>query len=155
MCANMSNTACMSELDHWLTRLIQTERDKQETKDTVFHGVEVPEMPIADYIERIATYSELEVSEFIICVLYFKRIKKSHPHFPCSHHSMHRTILTLLLVATKMHRDRPFSNKFYARLGEVLPSELARLERCILQLLDCRLFVSVDEYTSEAKHWGA
>ena len=149
----MLNAAFVTKLDHWLTRLVRMSYNKQDTKDTIFHGVEVPEMSIADYIERIATYSELDVSEFITCVIYFKRIQKLHPHFPCSHRSMHRTILSLLLVATKMHRDRPFSNRFYARLGGISSSELARLERCVLQLLEYRLFVSVDEYVDEAKYW--
>ena len=149
----MLTAAFVAELDHWLTRMVHTNCDKQDTKDTIFHGVEVPEMSIANYIERIATYAELDMSEFILCVIYFKRIQKLHPYFPCSHRSMHRTILSLLLVATKMHRDRPFSNRFYAKLGGISSFELARLERCVLQLLDYRLFVSVDEYTHEANCW--
>ena len=154
----MIDNTFLTAFGHRLTQMIQTEDDPRDTKDekvTIFHGAEVPEINLGAYLERIAQYSEMEVSEFIVGMLYLRRIRELHPHFPCSHRSIHRTILTLLLVTTKMYRDCPLSNEFYAVVGGISMSELARLERCILELLEYRLFVSVDEYTSEAADWNA
>ena len=138
---------------NWLHRLILTETDEQKTKDTIFHGVEEPEICISDYIRRIVKYCGLEETEFMIAMLYIRRLIRTCPHFPFSGRSIHRTILTAVLVATKMHRDTPYTNAFYAHVGGIEAAELARLERCILVLLEYRLFVSVDEYKSEVAYW--
>ena len=154
MCANMSNDNLLPKISRWLAQLIRRESD-QHTKVTIFHGLEAPEISIFDYLTRIVRHSRIDTSEVIVGMLYFKRLRKLHCHFPCSDRSMHRTILILLLVATKMHRDDPVSNKFFARLGGIPPKELARLERCALHLLDYTLFVSIDEYAREVAYWDA
>ena len=141
------------EISDWLHRLILTETCKQKARCTIFHGATAPEMSIRDYIRRIVKYCELQQPELLAAMLYIRRLVRRYPHFPCSDRSMHRTVLTAVLVATKMHRDNTYSNEFYARVGGIPVRELARLERCILELLEYRLFVSVDEYQSEVAQW--
>ena len=160
----MSNETLLQKISSWLAQLIQRETN-QHTKVTIFHGLEVPGISIFDYLTRIVKYSRIDKSEIIVGMLYFKRMRKLHRHFPCSDRSMHRTMLIMLLLATKMHRDDPASNQFFSRLGGIPPKELARLERCALDLLDYSLFVpfdeytqvfvSVDEYTQELAYWDA
>ena len=150
----MSNENLLIKINRWLSDLIQRETN-QHTKVTIFHGLEVPGIPILDYLTRIVKYSRIDKSEIIVGMLYFKTMRKLHRHFPCCDRSVHRTMLTLLLLATKMHRDDPASNQFFSRLGGIPPKELARLERCALDLLSYRLFVSIDEYTQELSYWDA
>ena len=138
----------------WLGQLIRPEREGEMDKDTIFHGVSAPEICIADYIERLALYSGVGAPELVLVVLYIRRLLKLHPRFPCSDRSIHRTLLTVLLVTVKMHRDSALSNKFYSVVGGIPPPELARLERCMLRLLNYRLFVTVEEYESEAMNWS-
>ena len=54
----MIDNTVLTAVGHRLTQMIQTEDDRRDTKDekvTIFHGTEVPEMTLVDYLERIAT----------------------------------------------------------------------------------------------------
>ena len=147
--------ALLSIMSDWLETLISNEKATQRVKDTIFHGVCAPDICLTEYMQRIAKYAVLGSTEFILTMLYMRRLIEKHQQFPCSERSMHRAILAVVLIATKMHRETTFSNKYYARIGGISSCELGRLERCILALLEYRLFVSKDEFEVGAARWYA
>lgn len=145
--------ALLRIMSDWLETLISNEKDTQRVKETIFHGVCTPDICLMQYMQRIAKYAVLDCTEFILTMLYLRRLMQKHAQFPCSERSMHRVILAVVLIATKMHRETTFSNKYYARIGGISLYELARLERCVLELLEYRLFVSKDEFEIWAARW--
>jgi hypothetical protein len=56
-------------------------------------------------------------------------------------HDPRRTFLTSLVLATKFHQDRAYSNKAWAKLSGLLGREVTRCERALGNALEWRLWV--------------
>ena len=56
--------------------------------------------------------------------------------------TVHRLVITAVMLAAKLMDDKYYNNAFYAKIGGVTTSELNHMELEMLRMLDYRTFVS-------------
>uniref|UniRef100_A0ACD5U3P7 Uncharacterized protein n=1 Tax=Avena sativa TaxID=4498 RepID=A0ACD5U3P7_AVESA len=142
----------LSLLATYLGRAVQKNEELLDTKSikestTIFHGQRVPELSIQLYAERIFKYAECSPSCFVLALVYMERYLQQ-PHVYMTPFSVHRLLITSVVVAAKFTDDAFFNNAFYARVGGISTIEMNRLELDLLFNLDFRLKVSLETFGS-------
>ena len=56
--------------------------------------------------------------------------------------TVHRLVITAVMLAAKLMDDKYYNNAFYAKIGGITTSELNHMELEMLRMLDYRTFVS-------------
>eukprot|EP00928_Gymnodinium_smaydae_P002854 TRINITY_DN11043_c0_g1_i2.p1 TRINITY_DN11043_c0_g1~~TRINITY_DN11043_c0_g1_i2.p1 ORF type:complete len:329 (+),score=53.86 TRINITY_DN11043_c0_g1_i2:57-1043(+) len=115
-------------------------------RGTVFHSVYLPRVTILSYMSRLHCFFKCSDSCFISALIYIERLCKKHAVIVVNEYSVHRMMLTGLVVASKFHDDRYFKNEYYAKVGGITMTELNTLERTLLKLLNWDLHISPQEY---------
>lgn len=146
-------TLVMRGIVWWLEDISNTETNSS-LRPTIFHSQIKPLIMIGDYVTHLRKYGKFSANEFVVALIYVRRITSSHPLIDFASLSVHRLLVSALLVATKMYKDNHLSNRYYAKVGGLVTRELDRLERCILELLDFRLYVSAEEFETENEKWS-
>ena len=155
-CITLPQVECLPEV---MQRIIESLVHLSEAADdhtlhpTIFQSATLPGISIVDYVARLQKYAKFKAHDFVVALLYVKRMMLSHPQIRFTDLTVHRMLIAVLLVATKMFRDIHFSNRYYAKVGGITTRELGRLERCTLDLLDFKLYVSTEEFESERQRW--
>ena len=67
---------------------------------------------------------------------------QSHPDLAVTSLTIHRLIITAVMLAAKLMDDKYYNNAFYAKIGGITTSELNLMELEMLRMLDFRTFVS-------------
>eukprot|EP00930_Biecheleria_cincta_P084714 TRINITY_DN74161_c0_g1_i1.p1 TRINITY_DN74161_c0_g1~~TRINITY_DN74161_c0_g1_i1.p1 ORF type:complete len:193 (+),score=25.57 TRINITY_DN74161_c0_g1_i1:100-678(+) len=134
-----------------LTHLASLSAARQQ-RVTKFHSVRPPQLPIRDYLQRIAKYFQCSRECFVLCLVYIDRIVKLHPDFTICNLNIHRLLVTSVMLAVKFFDDVYYSNAYYAKVGGVRTRELNVLECQFLQLIDWRLQVTPQEYDQYRSH---
>eukprot|EP00826_Nyctotherus_ovalis_P001020 TRINITY_DN1010_c0_g1_i12.p1 TRINITY_DN1010_c0_g1~~TRINITY_DN1010_c0_g1_i12.p1 ORF type:complete len:208 (+),score=35.06 TRINITY_DN1010_c0_g1_i12:105-728(+) len=117
-----------------------------------FNAVRTPRISIADYLLRIHQYANCSDSCFILAFIYLDRLLQSNPEFALSNRSIHRLLLSAVVLAIKYSDDAYADNLTYAKIGGVSLSEMNTLEGEMLKLLQYNLFVDGElfsQYLSE------
>ncbi|KAE8818059.1 cyclin-P3-1 [Hordeum vulgare] len=126
-------------------QLLGSDRIKETT--TIFHGQRVPDLSIQLYAERIFKYAECSPSCFVLALVYMERYLQQ-PNVYMTPFSVHRLLITSVVVAAKFTDDGFFDNAFYARVGGISTVEMNRLELDLLFNLDFRLKVNLETFGS-------
>lgn len=105
------------------------------TKRTVFHAQKCPLISLHRYLERVLSFAPCSNSCFIIALIYIDRIIQNNADFILNSLSVHRMLITSVMVATKFLDDETFNNQYYAKVGGLQVSELNALERLFLRLI--------------------
>lgn len=113
---------------------------------TPFSAPRKPTISIHDYARMLKWSLRSNDECYISCLVYIERILERNAGFVLCHANVHRLLLTAMVVAVKFHDDLHSGNAFYAKMGGVSTSELAKLEVCFLTMLGWRAHVSQDEY---------
>lgn len=104
-----------------------------------------PGISIAKYTDRLVTYMHCSSEVFIFALAYLRRLL--YAGFPIHARSIHRLLLTAIVVAAKMRDDHYYTMGFYAQVGGVSTKDLNTMElRFLLDLIQFRAEVLVDEY---------
>jgi len=111
-----------------------------------FHASRIPALSVHDYLTRLAAFYGCSDQCLVLTLVYVDRIVKKHPEFVVSPWSIHRLLMTGMMVATKFWDDTFYSNKHYAKVGGVRLQEINRLEMHFLLLIGWRLQVLPQEY---------
>lgn len=119
---------------------------------TRFHAVRAPQLTILDYLHRIANFFACSHECFVFALIYVDRIVKIHPDFTICKLSVHRLLVTSVMLAAKFFDDVYYSNAYYAKVGGVHVSELNALEALFLKLIDFRLHVLPAEFEQYRTH---
>eukprot|EP00931_Biecheleriopsis_adriatica_P075191 TRINITY_DN49114_c0_g1_i1.p1 TRINITY_DN49114_c0_g1~~TRINITY_DN49114_c0_g1_i1.p1 ORF type:complete len:234 (+),score=41.07 TRINITY_DN49114_c0_g1_i1:91-792(+) len=142
--------AFVTALAHVLTQLASlTGRPQRMTR---FHAVRAPQLSIHDYLVRIATYFQCSHECFVLSLIYIDRIVKLHPEFSINSLSVHRLVVTSVMLAAKFFDDVYYSNAYYGKVGGVRTSELNALEILFLKLIEWRMHVLPEEYQQYRNH---
>ncbi|KAG0740085.1 hypothetical protein G6F57_010943 [Rhizopus arrhizus] len=117
---------------------------------TCFHARSVPNISIHAYFTRILKYCPCANECLIALLVYFDRMNQAKPsrRIPPLHvdsYSIHRLIITGLMISSKLYSDVFFTNTRYAKVGGLTVTELNALELEFLYLNDYDLFVTIDE----------
>ncbi|CAE8593267.1 unnamed protein product, partial [Polarella glacialis] len=119
---------------------------------TKFHSVRPPQLPIRDYLIRIAKYFQCSRECFVLCLVYIDRIVKLHPDFTICNLNIHRLLVTSVMLSVKFFDDVYYSNAYYAKVGGVRTKEVNVLEAQFLHLIDWRLAVTSEEFDQYRSH---
>ncbi|KAJ0946378.1 putative cyclin [Helianthus annuus] len=159
---NRGSPKVLSLLSSILERSVQmneTLLDKTQTKDviTVFHGSRAPALSIKEYVDRIFKYSHCSPSCFVVAHVYMDRFIQCG-NVNLTSLSVHRLLITSIMLAAKFIDDAFYNNAYYAKVGGVTTAELNRLEMKFLFGLDFRLHVSLrtfGRYCSQLENQGS
>eukprot|EP00927_Polykrikos_kofoidii_P043850 TRINITY_DN37951_c0_g1_i1.p1 TRINITY_DN37951_c0_g1~~TRINITY_DN37951_c0_g1_i1.p1 ORF type:complete len:358 (+),score=42.70 TRINITY_DN37951_c0_g1_i1:86-1075(+) len=112
----------------------------------VFFGARAPDLDMCGYFSRFWGHFKCSRECYIVASVYIDRIVTRRPDLWMNDLSIHRLLLTSMVLAAKFHDDLQFRNSVYAQIGGVSTSELASLERAFCSLIDWNLYVSRVEY---------
>lgn len=84
----------------------------------------------------------------MLAFIYIDRLLQKNPDFALSRRSVHRVVLTALLLAIKFNDDVYYTNLYYAQVGGVVLEELNRLEAEMLGLLSFDIHVQPQLYAT-------
>eukprot|EP00388_Colpodella_angusta_P017113 GDKJ01042386.1.p1 GENE.GDKJ01042386.1~~GDKJ01042386.1.p1 ORF type:complete len:1280 (-),score=398.19 GDKJ01042386.1:669-4508(-) len=119
-----------------------------------FHAVSPPPISILDYLVHLQTYFRCSTECFVTSLIFIDRVVKSNPTFVVNIMSIHRVILTSLLLSIKFFEDQRFETAYYARVGGITYEELQLLEIKFLELISWRLHITAAEYMQYVKEVG-
>eukprot|EP00438_Fugacium_kawagutii_P036069 Skav208490 [mRNA] locus=scaffold87:155106:165405:- [translate_table: standard] len=141
-CAGQSFVLALADVLTHLSSLRPASAGQRVTK---FHSVRPPQLPIRDYLFRIARYFQCSRECFVLCLVYIDRIVKLHPDFTICSLNIHRLLVTSVMLAVKFFDDVYYSNAYYAKVGGVRTREVNALESHFLQLIEWKLHVTPEE----------
>ncbi|KAK8818083.1 cyclin-U4-1 [Blastocystis sp. ATCC 50177/Nand II] len=112
---------------------------------TRFTALAAPNISIRDYMERIYKYSKCSVECLVLGLIYIDRFIQSSG-IQVNSLTVHRVLLTSVVIAAKTFDDDFYTNTHYARVGGIPPEELALLEMDFLFNIHFSLYVSCEDY---------
>jgi len=113
---------------------------------TAFHSLSAPSIHIRDYVHRLASYTFSSTTCLIAALYYVRTAVQREPKLAPSSLSVHRLLITALVLAAKFFDDVTYSMSYYAKVGGLSVKELAYLELKLLQILDFRLHISSADF---------
>ena len=131
-----------------LTSILDTNKNLDDYKEIirsqsrqVFSATIIPGISIQDYLIRIQTYSNIEKSTLIICLIYIDRFCNK-AKVTLTYYNIHRILFSAILMSIKYNEDSFYDNKYYSQIAGVKLKELKTLEYHFIKLLNCELYVS-------------
>lgn len=114
------------------------------SRRTVFHAEKAPLISLPRYLERVLSFAPCSNNCFIIALIYIDRIIQSHADFVLNSLSVHRMLITSVMVATKFFDDETFNNLYYAKVGGLQVTEVNQLEQKFLSLINFSLTIQAE-----------
>lgn len=109
---------------------------------SVFHALQPPSITPIEYFRRLVRFSFSSPTVFITAFYYLERIALiPYVDLRLNSLSVHRLVLTAVLLATKFVDDVLYDNAHFAKVGGLDVNELNMLELDLLKVLDFKLFV--------------
>jgi len=131
-------------LEYYLAVADQAER--VVGRSSSFHSSAPPAISVPDYLERMLKFMYCSDECYVLALIYLDRIHERTAWLEVNSSSIHRLILTGVVVAAKFFEDKYYKNSYYSKVGGISNQELNRLEYHFLRYLDFNLYVSQDEY---------
>ena len=94
---------------------------------------------------RILKYSNCSAECLILSLIYIDRLIQSG-RIPVNSLTVHRVIITSVMIAIKFFDDTFCLNSFYAQIGGIQTEELNNLEMVFLKSINFTLLVSCEDY---------
>ncbi|XP_048538308.1 cyclin-P4-1-like [Triticum urartu] len=113
-----------------------------------------PEIGVRRYAERIYRYAGCSPACFVVAYAYLDRLAAppqdddAGEAVAVDSYSVHRLLITSVMVAAKFMDDIHYNNAYFARVGGVELREMNGLELEFLFALRFRLNVTPDDFTS-------
>ena len=124
--------------------VIPPPNDKFPSHD-FFCATHTPPISVEKYTDRLVTYMHCSPEVFMFALAYLRRLVLAG--FPVHSRSIHRLLLSSVLVALKCRDDVYYHMSFYAEVGGVTPKDLCIMEiRFLSDLIHFEGEVSVAEY---------
>lgn len=104
-----------------------------------------PGISVRKYVERIVNYMRCTPECFVFAMAYIRRAVDAG--FPIHLRSIHRLLLTAVVVAVKTRDDHYYSMTYYAQVGGVTAADLNGMElKFLLDVIDFQADVPLREY---------
>ncbi|CAN6236982.1 unnamed protein product [Urochloa humidicola] len=126
---------------------------------SAFRGKAPPAIPVRRYAERIYRYAGCSPACFVVAYVYLDRLARGgHGQdddegegdaaavVGVDSYSVHRLLITAVMVAAKFMDDKHYNNAYFARVGGVEVAEMNGLELELLFALRFRLNVTPDTF---------
>ena len=113
--------------------------------ESVFECVEKPDFPITDYITLLTTGLKVAEDTWAAAAYLWLKLKKRIRQGRCkgslNPYTVHRILLTCVVLADKLLNDQAASNPTYAGVGQITLAELYEMEAYVWQALDFNVLV--------------
>jgi len=116
------------------------------TPVTRFHAMRAPQITIDFYLKRIAQYSNCSAECFILALIYIDRLMRRNSRFLVNSLTVHRLIITSIMLGAKFFDDQFFSNAYFGEVGGVSSKEINMLEIDFLFMINFNLHVESNLY---------
>lgn len=126
--------------------LLEASTETYDGPLTAFHARHLPTISISAYISRIFRYAPCSTECFVTSLVYIHRILEAKGLAFLQIATVHRLLISAVLLASKYLDDIYYNNKFYAKIGGIPPQEMNSLELEMLLALNFDLSVSDREY---------
>ncbi|CAL5024279.1 unnamed protein product [Urochloa decumbens] len=126
---------------------------------SAFRGKALPAIPVRRYAERIYRYAGCSPACFVVAYVYLDRLAHGHDGEEAEEedaaaaavvgvdsYSVHRLLITAVMVAAKFMDDKHYNNAYFARVGGVEVAEMNGLELELLFALRFRLNVTPETF---------
>ena len=120
-------------------------KDSSKKKHAALYSEAPPKISLYDYVSRIQKYTAIEKNTIILALIYIDRVCEINS-FHLTSYNIHRILFISILTAIKYNEDSVYSNKYYSEVAGVSLKELNSMENSFLELLDFKLFVTVEEF---------
>lgn len=128
------------------SRIRATEGDDPIHGCGLFRAAQEPVLGIHDFLAKIRKELKCSKECLIIALIYIDRAAEQCPGLVIDNLTVHRLLLSGILLASKYMDDDGFDNAHYAKVGDISTSEMNALEASLLQALDWRLHVLPQDY---------
>lgn len=117
---------------------------------TPFHSHYAPNISIELYLCVLSQNAGLTDEQAPCLLILLERLcqasaKKGHPIYINSL-TVHRLVLTVVLVASKILNDLYYTNSFIASIGGISLDNINKLEQFFLIVLDWNLHITTEEF---------
>lgn len=114
---------------------------------TAFHALKLPQISVPSYVDRLMAYMFCSKPCWIAAMIYLDRLAaRCGPVAAVTSMTVHRLLLTALVLAAKFYDDIFYDSHYYSRVGGITVAEANTLELEFLCGLDWGLVVDADEY---------
>jgi len=113
---------------------------------TVFHGLRSPNVSVRAYLQRIHKYTNVSTGCLVCALLYIDRFMQRNKAILLTSRSVHRLLITSVVVSMKFLDDLYYNNVYYAKIGGIPTSEMNALELEFLFRLNFDLHAPQEEY---------
>jgi len=134
-----------------MCRINRAGEANQPQAETLFFSTEVPDIPISDYLRRIAWFYDSPKECFVLALEYIHRVTKYNPEVVVNHNTAHRLVATCIMVATKFIDDLVFNHTFYAKVVGLPALTMSTLEQELLFMISFDLFVKPGQFKRRYK----
>jgi hypothetical protein len=110
--------------------------------ETIFNSNSVPNISLPDFLRRLQKYTQFSAECLVIAIIYIDRYNLNEPNFSLNHRSIHKLMLTSILLAAKYQDDFYYDNKAFEFAGGVNALHLHHLELELFEKLNYNLYVS-------------
>lgn len=119
---------------------------------SIFYSKKRQHFPMEFYVRRLVEYMDCSTSAYLLALVYMKRIIQSEEKLVINELSVHRLLITALVLAVKFLDDHVFSNEFYSKVGGLANvREINQLEAGFLNIMKFQLAVDADEFLAFQK----
>ncbi|KAG5496826.1 hypothetical protein JIQ42_03660 [Leishmania sp. Namibia] len=126
-------------------RLVIPPPNSQYPSHDFFCATHAPPISVEKYADRLVTYMQCSPEVFVFALAYLRKLVFGG--FPVHIRSIHRLLLTAVLVALKCRDDAYYQMSFYAEIGGVTPKDLCVMEiRFLSDLIHFEGEVSLTDY---------
>jgi hypothetical protein len=148
----------INKMANYIDKFLVTEDNPSDK--SCFLGTAVPPINLVDYIERLVKYINQWAEDIagpnspgircmLLAVEYLERSRvKITPR------SVHRYLMSAVLIAVKFTEDFAISNKFWGDVGGCKLEDVNRMEMAFCQILSWNFSVSTDEFVIQQARFG-
>lgn len=120
-------------------------KSKASFKIGLFYGKTVPSITVSNYCERLRKYFNCSNSVYPIALIYMDRYSNVS-NIEINQLTIHRLLLTSMVIAVKYCDDNIFSNEFYSNVGGIELKELNSLENNMVNSMQWDLKITTDDF---------
>ena len=118
------------------------------THMTNFHAMRTPPMSIKSYIKHIEAKCCCSKQVFLLALIYIRRLIRSTSYFIINSRSIHRIIITSIMIGAKFYDEPVISNAYFAYVGDISCKEINILEIEFLFRIRFDLSVQINLYNA-------
>lgn len=129
-----------------LQQIVEANDDLPATSfNSRFRALKAPSISVKSYLERIARYANCSGECFVLALVYMDRLIQ-RSYCVITSLSVHRILITSVMLAVKFFDDHYYPNSYYAKIGGVSTNEMNLLELEFLRFVSFSLYVDPREY---------